>query len=115
MILAKTYEDYNNFNKEYIMFLENLCESDFNEDEELVINKLIEAKWKFEMLKLKCDDLEFSGENLEDIKDLNYLIVDSLFLSADLLRFYRNKEVERFKMRATNYLNKKRRLDIFNC
>ena len=35
-------------------------------------------------------------------------IMDGLLLSIDLLRFYESKQVERFKMRAVNYINKER-------
>lgn len=114
MDLLKIYEEYNNMNNEYVEFIEKLVDSNltFSTQEEVMI-RLIYTQDKFEELKLESDTIVMESEDENNLKDLRYLIVDSLFLSSDLLYFYKNREVERFKMRAVNYINKKRRAEMF--
>ena len=54
-------------------------------------------------------NLGFKEKCENDLRDLKYLIVDSFFLLIDLENFYKYKEFERFKMRAVNHINKRRR------
>ena len=44
-----------------------------------------------------------------NLRALNYLALDTLFLTMDLKNFYKLGESERFKMRAVNYINKRNR------
>ena len=68
-------------------------------------------------IKLKKDNLSLNGDILylkalkkyNNLNELKYLIVDTLFLTFDLNNFYKLKEFERFKMRFANYVNKRRR------
>ena len=50
-----------------------------------------------------------SKKDINNLRDLNYLALDTLFLTMDLKNFYKLGESERFKMRAVNYINKRNR------
>ena len=63
----------------------------------------------FEDLKLRCDKIEVEEKDINNLRDLNYLALDTLFLTMDLKNFYKLGESERFKMRAVNYINKRSR------
>lgn len=114
MDLINTYEEYKNTNERYAVFINGLIDSDLSNKDEAIINELTEYQNKFEQLKIKCDGIVVEAENENNLKDLKYLIVDTLFLTLDLAHFYGIGEIERFKMRAINYLNKKRRAEFFN-
>lgn len=110
MELVNIYEEYLDVNKKYVDFIKKLEENNFegfNEGD--VIAKLDEFQNTIGELKLKADSLEVEDENKDNLKDLCYLIMDTLFLTFDLNNFYKLKEVERFKMRFENYINKRRR------
>ena len=113
MELVKTYEEYNELNKEYMKFVQIIMESDISSFDEIIMNKLEEYSSIFEELKIKCDTIKVDEENINNLKDLNYLALDTLFLTLDLKNFYKLREVERFKMRAVNYINKRNRGQIF--
>ena len=51
-------------------------------------------------------------KDIDNLRDLNYLALDTLFLTMDLKNFYKLGESERFKMRAVNYINKRSRGQI---
>lgn len=112
MELVKTYQEYNELNKEYMKFVQIIMESDISSFDEIIMNKLEEYSSIFEKLKIKCDTIKVDEENINNLKDLNYLALDTLFLTLDLKNFYKLKEVERFKMRAVNYINKRNRDQI---
>ena len=114
MDLINTYEEYKNTNEEYALFINGLVDSDLSNKDEVIANKLTEYQNKFEYLKVKCDRINVEADNVNNLKDLKYLIVDTLFLALDLSHFYTLGQVERFKMRAINYINKKRRAEFFN-
>lgn len=114
MNLLETFEKYKKVNNDYVAFIESLINGDLNETNEEEVNRtLAEALNAFEDIKFNCDELEVTEEELEDLKDLKYLLMDGLFAASDLMSFYKYKHYERFKMRATNYINKKRRKDNF--
>ncbi|MEG0295086.1 MAG: hypothetical protein RR620_00125 [Clostridium sp.] len=114
MDLLSTYEEYTEFQKEYVIFIEELFNSNLNVySEDVTIKRLTEAKKKFELLMDKSSEIVIESKDADNLKDLRYLIVDALFLSTDLLGFYQYKEVERFKMRVNNYINKLRRSELF--
>lgn len=114
MDLINTYEEYKNTNEEYAVFINGLVESDLSNRDEAIVNKLTEYQNRFEELKVKCDRITVEDDNVNNLKDLKYLIVDTLFLALDLAHFYGLGQEERFKMRAVNYINKKRRAELFN-
>ncbi len=110
MNLVNTYEKYDVGNKLYMNFIDGLIKSDFNlVSEEEIELKLKEAKEFFESLKEESDKIEVSEDEINNLRDLKYLIVDSFFLMIDLENFYKYKEMERFKMRAINHINKRMR------
>lgn len=113
MSLADTYQEYKLLNDSFIMYLDKIIDEDFKGyDEQDVTCKLIAVKENFEKLKEQSDkEEEVPGD--KNLGDLKYLIVDGLFLSIDLLNFYRAKEIERFKMRAVNYIRKGRLTEHF--
>lgn len=112
MQLVETYENYRKYNEEYIGFIEELVNNDFkNKSEDDVLEQLAEGKMKFELLMVRIGNYVLDEDQSENLQDFKYLLADSLFLSVDLINFYKLKEFERFKMRFTNYIRKKRLKD----
>lgn len=112
MHLIETYENYKSYNEEYLSFIEELVDNDFkNKTEDEVLEQLAEGKMKFELLMVKIGNYVLDEDQSENLKDFKYLLADSLFLSVDLINFFKHKEMERFKMRFTNYIRKKRLKD----
>ena len=103
MELVKTYEEYNELNKEYVKYIQMVMESDISNHDNIIMNNLENYSNLFEDLKLRCDKIEVEE------KDINNLTLDTLFLTMDLKNFYKLGESERFKMRAVNYINKRNR------
>lgn len=116
MELVNIYDKYREVNKNYVDFIEELLNKNFQGfSSDFVSNNIENFQREIEDLKIKADLLEESEENKDNLKDLKYLIVDTLFLTFDLGNFYRLKEFERFKMRFTNYINKRRREEMLKA
>lgn len=114
MNLLEVYQQYVDINNEYSGWIEALVNEDFQNDAAPIIRvRLQDSKEQFEKLMEACSNLEVGTEEEENFKDLRYLLMDSIFLAGDLLAFYNADELGRFKMRVLNYLNKKRRADMF--
>ena len=109
MELVKTYEEYNELNKEYVKYIQMVMESDISNHDNIIMNNLENYSNLFEDLKLRCDKIEVEEKDINNLRDLNYLALDTLFLTMDLKNFYKLGESERFKMRAVNYINKRKR------
>ena len=109
MELVKTYEEYNELNKEYVKYIQMVMESDISNHDNIIMNNLENYSNLFEYLKLRCDKIEVEEKDINNLRDLNYLALDTLFLTMDLKNFYKLGESERFKMRAVNYINKRNR------
>lgn len=115
MELVELYQSYSEINKDYMTFIEEAVNSDFkNSLPEEILLRLTKAKESFEELMAASNELKPKEEDETNFKDLKYLLVDTLFLAIDLLAFYKAGEEGRFKMRVLNYLNKKRRAEMFN-
>lgn len=113
-MLSNIFEEYIKVNKQYVDFVNELVNKDFTSfKEDEIVNKLVEGKTKFEKLMNDTDICEKEEEEGLFLKDVKYSIVDGLFLSIDLLNFYNSKELERFKMRAVNYIRKGRVTSFF--
>ena len=113
MELVNIYDEYREVNKNYVDFIEELVNKKFEGfSEDFVMGNLENFQNSIGDLKVKADDLQVEEENKDNLKDLKYLIVDTLFLTFDLNNFYKLKEFERFKMRFANYVNKRRREEI---
>ena len=109
LTLLESYKEFTKINSEYINYINELVNTDLGKcDNKEVINCLIGCKNRYEFLKIKVDDYNYEEENIDTLKQLKMYIMDGLLLSIDLLRFYESKQVERFKMRAVNYINKER-------
>ncbi|MBO3364880.1 hypothetical protein JJB73_07950 [Clostridium perfringens] len=110
MELVNIYDEYREVNKNYVDFIEELVNKNFEGfSEDFVMGNLENFQNFIGDLKVKADDLQVEEENKDNLKDLKYLIVDTLFLTFDLNNFYKLKEFERFKMRFANYVKKRRR------
>lgn len=109
MELVNIYDEYREVNKNYVDFIEELVNKNFEGfSEDFVMGNLENFQNSIGDLKVKADDLQVEEEDKDNLKDLKYLIVDTLFLTFDLNNFYKLKEFERFKMRFANYVNKRR-------
>ncbi|GAB6169825.1 hypothetical protein JCM1393_22850 [Clostridium carnis] len=119
MSLINTYEKYVKINEEYIKLIDKLVDTDLSQCEDIsVMEALLKAKVDFEELNIEAEKIRVEDKDSENLKDLKYLIMDGVFITSDLVAFYEHKHFERFKMRAVNYINKKRRAEIFkdvNC
>ncbi|MGL5085954.1 MAG: hypothetical protein ACRC68_09640 [Clostridium sp.] len=114
MDLIKAYEEFTGVNNAYVNFVEGLLNSDLGDcNNEKITEHLLAAQNSFETIKIRTDVMEVEAKEQENYRDLKYLVMDALFISADLTAFYKYKQPERFKMRATNYINKKRRAEMF--
>lgn len=114
MDLIKAYEEYTRVNNNYVNSIERLVNSDLGDcNEEHIKEQLLSAQNSFESIKIRIDVVEVEEKEEENLRDLKYLVMDALFISADLVAFYKYKQPERFKMRAVNYINKKRRAEMF--
>ena len=109
MELVKTYEEYTELNKKYVKYIQMVMESDISNHDNIIMNNLENYSNLFEDLKLRCDKIEVEEKDINNLRDLNYLALDTLFLTMDLKNFYKLGESERFKMRAVNYINKRNR------
>ena len=109
MSLVSTYENFSKINTEFIDFIDELIINNFNNitDEKIKMNLSIALK-NYEDLKYESDEIATDNENEVNLNDLRYLIMSGLFLVSDLNHFYNLKELERFKMRAVNYINHNR-------
>lgn len=114
MSLVSTYENFSKINAEFIDFIDELIINNFNNitDEKIKMNLSIALK-NYEDLKYESDEIATDNENEVNLNDLRYLIMSGLFLVSDLIHFYNLKELERFKMRAVNYINNSRRAKLY--
>lgn len=114
MQLAEIYESYKTINNEYMIFLEELVNKDFvGYSEDLIAGKLQLTKENIEELLVQLNVLEIEAKDEVNLKDLQYLLTDQMFLTMDLIGFYQYKEMGRFKMRVLNAINKKNRAELF--
>lgn len=113
MELVEIYEQYKNIHRTLEMFLEKFVEA----KDEMAVQDLIEVfedtKCGIESLLDASVELKVSCEHEEDLKDLKYLMTDTLFLLMDLSNFCKHDEIGRCKMRALNYLGKRKRVEVF--
>ncbi|EKY23554.1 hypothetical protein [Clostridium celatum] len=115
MSLLNTYEKFKKVNDDFISFIDKLVINNFESfTEEEIIENLKSALGKFEALKFESDEITVTDEENNNLRDLKYLIMNGLFLVSDLNHFYNLKELERFKMRAVNYINHNRNKKILN-
>lgn len=114
MELLNRYNEYTALNKEYLEFVEQLIETEFEKfSEEDIKSYLKETENRMQCLMENISDLKVEIEQETNLKDLKYLVMDSVFLLGDLIHFYQLGELGRFKMRALNAINKKRRAEMF--
>lgn len=113
MEIIKIYEAYKQLNKQYAQMVEILT----NEEEIIQDNKVLEKlqgfKGEFENLMNQASTMDMEEATEENMKDLKYLLADSYFLALDVCHFYTHNEMGRLKLRVLNYLNKKRRNEMF--
>ena len=115
MDLATLYNEYKKYLDEYMSYIFELAGKNLDGcTDEAILDKLKAYQIKFEDIKIKVDVVEVDEENKQNLQDLKYLTMDVLFASLDLTTFYSYKEEERFKMRAVNFVNKRKRAEIFN-
>lgn len=114
MELVSHYEAYTNLIRTYMCFIEELVNTDFTAYTSEVIEKeLVSVRDQVQELMDVCETIEVEKEQEENLKDLRYLVMDALFFTTELATFYKSEELGRFKMRAINYLNKRRRAEMF--
>lgn len=115
MDLATLYNEYKKYLNEYMLYIFELTESNLDGcKDQNILDKLKAYQIKFEDIKIKSDVIEVDEANKQNLQDLKYLVMDVLFAALDLTTFYSYKEEERFKMRAVNFVNKRKRAEIFN-
>ena len=120
MELLNAYENYKEFNNNFVNFINKLISNNLEDmDRSEIEDKLNEGRDFFSNLQTQCEAIKIEDTDIDNLKDLQYLIADGLFLTIDLIRFYSINEYDRFKMRASNYINKGRLTEMFkqskNC
>ena len=120
MELLNAYENYKEFNNNCVNFINKLISNNLEDmDRSEIEDKLNEGRDFFSNLQTQCEAIKIEDTDIDNLKDLQYLIADGLFLTIDLIRFYSINEYDRFKMRASNYINKGRLTEMFkqskNC
>lgn len=112
MELVEIYENYKSLNDKLQVYLEQ-----FIQTEEVTCEAI---KPTFEDVKVGIEHLLETSSTLvvdeaheADLKDLKYLITDTLFLMMDLINFCNHNELGRCQMRAINYLGKRKRVEVF--
>ncbi|MGL4738450.1 MAG: hypothetical protein ACRCW2_13450 [Cellulosilyticaceae bacterium] len=113
MELLNYYETYTAITKDYDRLLQELVDQENLQKEDGIYERLAQAKDKLEQLMQSLAELEVDEAQQHNLGDLKYLVTDLFFLAMDCVHFYGHEEMGRFKMRAINYLNKKRRAEIF--
>ncbi|MGL4992054.1 MAG: hypothetical protein ACRC57_12995 [Sarcina sp.] len=115
MDLVSLYNEYVKISEQYINYIYELSGDDLGDcNNENIQDKLKSYQIKFEDMMIKANVLEVDDENKNNLQDLKYLVMDTLLAATDITAFYNYKEVERFKMRAVNFVNKRRRAEMFN-
>ena len=113
-MLGEIFNKYVEVSGEYVRYINEIVNKNFEGyAEEEIMNRLIKSKKEFELLMSEIDKCENEEEDGLFLKDVKYSLVDGLFLSIDLYNFYNSKELERFKMRAVNYIRKGRVTSFF--
>lgn len=114
MNLNDIFNEYITVNSEYVKFVNDIINKNFEGyEEEEIMNILTESKQKFERLMEETNKVEIEEENGIFLKDVKYSVMDGLFLAIDLYNFYYSKQLERFKMRGVNYIRKGRVTSFF--
>lgn len=114
MNLNEIFNEYIEVNKEYVSFVNEIINKNFEcYSEEEIMKRLVEDKEKFQKLMGEIDSIQVEEENGLYLKDVKYSLVDGLFLAIDLYNFYNSKQLERFKMRGVNYIRKGRVTSFF--
>lgn len=114
IVLGDIFNRYVQLNGEYVKYVNEIVNKNFEGySEEEILKRLVEGKNSFEILMSEIDKFENEEEDGLFLKDVKYSLVDGLFLTIDLYNFYNSKELERFKMRAVNYIRKGRVTSFF--
>ena len=113
MNLVEIYNEYKSLNDTLQAFLEKFIHPEASMPTEQLKEIFEETKGGIEKLLDEVANLSVSNEQEDDLKDLNYLMTDTLFLLMDLSNFCTYNEIGRCKMRAINYLGKRKRVEVF--
>ena len=106
MDLLQIYKEFLGIKTEIISLIEDISDNLKDCTDQNISNSLLGEKNKLEFMKIKVDDIDVTEDNIQMVNQLKMSIMDALFLLVDLLKFYHSASVERFKMRAYNYVNK---------
>ncbi|MGL4798599.1 MAG: hypothetical protein ACRCWY_04230 [Cellulosilyticaceae bacterium] len=111
MTLLQIYEDYKALNGEIEAYFAKWTEEGMEVEKEELQKKMAAKKEKLEALLESFTDEVFASADEQNAKDLKYLMMDTLFLMMDMLHFSNYEDLGRCKMRAVNYLGKRRRAE----
>lgn len=110
--LVEIYENYRSLNNKLQEFLEEFIRTEEVKCEDIKIT-FEDVKVGIEQLLETASTLVVDEEYDRDLKDLKYLLTDTLFLLMDLINFCTYNELGRCQMRAINYLGKRKRVEVF--
>ena len=100
--------NYDITNRECIKYFEKLIEKLEDVSKEEVSEKLKIGKAEFERLMEAANEGEGAEASGVYLKDVQYGIIDALFLFSDLQKFLEADLMDRFKLRVMNYIKKDR-------
>lgn len=112
MELVQVYEDYKKLHTKLQTYLEAFINEEELKDKERFKETLTSVQTQVEELLHQATQVNETSENEQDIKDLNYLMTDTLFLMMDLKHFANHDEIGRCRMRMINYLGKRQRAQL---
>ncbi|WP_053984448.1 hypothetical protein [Niameybacter massiliensis] len=113
MELVEVYDQYKNINKTLEAFLEKYIETEETMSAQSLQEIFQDTQGGIEKLLNDAAEVQVDCEHENDLKDLKYLMTDTLFLLMDLSNFCAHNEMGRCKMRAINYLGKRKRVEVF--
>lgn len=113
MELVQVYDQYKNINKTLEAFLEKYIETEETMSAQSLQEIFQDTQGGIEKLLNDAAEVQVDCEHENDLKDLKYLMTDTLFLLMDLSNFCAHNEMGRCKMRAINYLGKRKRVEVF--
>ncbi len=113
MELSNMYESYKSIITAYDARLEEISSQENIEQSPEIFSYFRNTKDKFEQMMDMVSEIEEDENNETDLKDFKYLLTNTYFLSLDVSHFYEYNEMGRLKLRILNYLNNKRRQEMW--
>lgn len=108
MLLKEIKIEFELLNHKYITRLSNVVDQLETMPEAEVLQLITEGKASYEYLMGQANAIQEEMQDGIYLKDVQYGLLDGLFLWSDLYNYYQEKLFDRFKLRFMNYVKKDR-------